>query len=160
MQGYASRWPNEAQVECKSKTCVNLRVRLARALESGITFGEFLIHRTTLCYLQYNFKGKITQIAVGVRVLLNLLSFPYSKGKFGKWHITWGNWERWTSCVAWWSEGSNECTTNKVYLVKHFSREYPHGHPSPPKSSWLWSICNITSTQLPSCLYQTPLSFL
>ena len=27
----ASGWPNEMQVECKSKTCVDLRVRLARA---------------------------------------------------------------------------------------------------------------------------------
>ena len=32
MQVDASGWPNETQVERKSKTCVDLRVRLARAL--------------------------------------------------------------------------------------------------------------------------------
>ena len=31
MQVDASRWPNETQVELKSKTCADLRVRLARA---------------------------------------------------------------------------------------------------------------------------------
>ena len=32
MQVDLTGWPNETQVELKSKTCVNLRVRLARAL--------------------------------------------------------------------------------------------------------------------------------
>ena len=32
MQVDASEWPNKTQVERKSKTCINLRVFLARAL--------------------------------------------------------------------------------------------------------------------------------
>ena len=32
MQVDATGWPSEPQVERKSKTCINLRVRLARAL--------------------------------------------------------------------------------------------------------------------------------
>ena len=32
MQVDTSGWPNETQVECKSKTCIELQVRLARAL--------------------------------------------------------------------------------------------------------------------------------
>ena len=34
MQVDASGWPNETQVERKSKTCVDWRVRLASALDS------------------------------------------------------------------------------------------------------------------------------
>ena len=41
----ASGWPNETQVERKSKTCVDLRVRLARAL---LTFHERQALRSSL----------------------------------------------------------------------------------------------------------------
>ena len=44
MQVDASGWPNETQVECKSKICVDLRVHLARALYCKV----HLTHLTTV----------------------------------------------------------------------------------------------------------------
>ena len=42
-QVHASGWPNEMQVERKSKTCVDLRVRLARALALALALGLGLV---------------------------------------------------------------------------------------------------------------------